>query len=133
MGDHLPAFSPKCTRIFFLLPQCVHTFISFHGSPCIKKQMTDFNNRLELFYLVKISNFVGVNNHEPEASCTPEFYISKRIRSNNTSLVAKGALADRVQQCNVCKVQNGLQGLDRFLCVLSNFLKISFLIRALLL
>ena len=60
----------------------------------------------------------------------------------NTSLAAKGALANRLQRRTTCKIQNGCQGAPkfqggsgkvstpRFLGVLSNFRKISFLIRA---
>ena len=63
----------------------------------------------------------------------------------NTGLAAKGALAHRLQRHTACKNQNGRQGAPkwrigsgkvstpRLLGILSNFHKISFLIRALLL
>ena len=63
----------------------------------------------------------------------------------NTSLAAKGALANRLQRRTACKIQNGSQGAPkwqrgsemvstlRFLGVPVNFRKIGFLIRALLL
>ena len=69
----------------------------------------------------------------------------KKERLLNTSLAAPGALAHRLQRRTICKIQNGCQWASkwptwsgkvctlRFLGVLSNFCKISFLIRALLL
>ena len=68
-----------------------------------------------------------------------------RFINTNTSLAAKGALANRLQRRTACKIQNGRQGAPiwqrgsekvstpRFLGILSNFRSISFLIRALLL
>ena len=65
--------------------------------------------------------------------------------NTNTSLAAKGALANRLQRRTACKIQNGHQGAQkwpmgsgqgstpRFWGAPVNFLKISFLIRALLL
>ena len=65
-------------------------------------------------------------------------------RIYNTSLAAKGALAHRLQRRTACKIQrlpggpkcqpgSGKVFIPRVLGVLSNFCKISFLIRALLL
>ena len=57
----------------------------------------------------------------------------KKKRKKNTSLAAKGALANRLQRRTTCKIQNGRQGAPkwqrgsgkvstpRFLGVLSNF------------
>ena len=71
--------------------------------------------------------------------------IEEAIKVENTSLAAKGALAHRLQRRTACKIQNGRQGAPkwrtgsgkvstpRFLGILRNFRKISFLIRALLL
>ena len=59
---------------------------------------------------------------------------------NNTSLAAKGALANRLKRRTACKIQNGRQGAPkwqrgygkvstpRFLGVISNFCYICFLI-----
>ena len=74
------------------------------------------------------------------------FFIIKGLTiGSNTSLAAKGVLANRLQRRTACKIQNGRQGAPkwqrgsgkvstpRFLGVPVNFCKISFLIRALLL
>ena len=69
----------------------------------------------------------------------------EKDKKENTSLAAKGALAHRLQRRTAFKIQNGRLEAPkwptesakvstlRFLGILSNFRKISFLIRALLL
>ena len=77
--------------------------------------------------------------------CSTIQYHYMVIRVGNASLVAKGALAHRLQRRTACKIHNGRQGAPkwptgsgkvstpRFLGILSNFRLISFLIQALLL
>ena len=63
-------------------------------------------------YHTKTQTLKGSENNE----------INKIIK--NTSLVAKGALAHRLQRRTACKIENGRQvSTPRFLGVLSNFRK----------